>query len=341
MALSRWESLQHLFRIGALSPRDVLDGDVSVEAMLSRNHLLRIDAANGSVMVKQPQDGAADGVTMWTEAALFWLSVNDPAFAPLVRWLPRFVHYDETQRILTIEHVRAAPSLMQELLGAGVPPVLAAETGRALGTLHGPVSRATAGAPSRGLFGSLVPWALTLGGAEMRYVPVSAASSTVLRWLVARPDALAALGRLRAGWRYDAIIHGDVKGPNILIVADATIRLIDWELTTLGDGGWDVAGLIHSLLVPNPAGVPETLVAAQARARPLVEAFWRGYRHAVEAVPAPVAPTRLLAMAGARMLQTCLECTHHGTIPPGVPAMFEMATALLVDPAPACARWNW
>lgn len=339
MVLIRWESIQHLFRIGALMPEDVVNGDVSVEAMVSRNHLLRVDARRGGFIIKQPRDGAQDGVTMWTEATFFWLSANDPAFAPLERWLPRFVHYDEPQRILTIEHVAPATSLTQNLLGAGIPPVLATEIGRALGTLHGQVSRATAGAPSRGLFGALVPWALTLGSAENRYMPVNAASSAVLSLLAGRPDVLLALARLRAGWRRDAIIHGDVKGPNILIVGDGTIRLIDWELTGMGDERWDIAGLVHTLLIPNPAASPEPLAVAQGRARPLIEAFRTGCREVTHAGFDQGMHATILAMAGARILQTCLESTHHGSLSPCVHAMFEMATELLVLPELASARW--
>ena len=341
MPLSRWESIQHLLRIGLLTPNDLVAADLSVVAMQSRNHLLVVEWAGGGVVIKQPGDPATpDAATMWTEASLFWLSANDAAFAPLARWMPRYLHYDEPQRILTIEYVTPATSLAEHMLGAGVRPAVAAEAGQALATLHGPVSAATVDGPSRRLFAPLIPWVLTLGAPDLRYIPTSPAAASVVQWISGRPDIVASLRQIRAGWRGDHIIHGDVKAPNVLIVADGTVRIIDWEIATLGDGWWDVAGLIHSMLIPNPAAAPEPLDRALERSRPIAEAFWQGYA-AIAAARRHDAPPVVMAMAGARMLQTCIESAHLGALAPGIPAMLDMAATLMVRPGIAAQRWNW
>ncbi|WBO21377.1 aminoglycoside phosphotransferase family protein [Sphingomonas abietis] len=342
MGLDHWESVQHLLRIGVISPAHLVSSDVSVASLSSRNHLVRVEWPGGGAIVKQPKDRTtADAATMWAEASLFWLATHDPLFAPLAPWMPRFRHYDERQRILTIDYIVAAGSFADGLLGAGLSVPLVEDVGRALATLHGPVSQATAGAPSRRLFAALMPWVLTIGTAEARYVPLTPASATVLQQLMAWPGAGAALQRLRAAWRADQIIHGDVKAPNLLVATDGTARIIDWEIVTLGDGLWDVAGLIHSMLVPNPGGLPEPLDVAQARVRPIAEALWRSYIVAAPWPRAGDAPSMLLAMAGARILQTCLESAHHGVVAPGIPAMLEMAAALMTDPVTARQRWHW
>jgi hypothetical protein len=341
--LNRWQSIQHLLRLGLIAPAELLEQAIVASESSSRNHLVRVERAEGGFSIKQPKDaGTADASTMWTEASVFWLVGNDPAFAPLAPWLPRFFHYDEPQKILTIEYVAPAVTLAEKLLGAGIAPALAAEAGKAFATLHGRVSLAAAGQPGDRLFMTLLPWVLTIGLADTRYVPPTAAAASVLSGLLGRPDAVAALARLRADWRPARIIHGDSKAANILILPDDTLRLIDWEIAGKGDPLWDLGGLVHSLLIPNPGGHPELLDQAQARARPLAEALWSGYRAGGPALPpGPDPRLGLLRAAGARILQTCLESAHYGTIAPGIPAMLDMAIELMARPESARDRWLW
>lgn len=336
MALSRWDCIQFLLRTGLVRPETLLDGDCRATETSSRNRIVRVETSEGSFLVKQPRDAAAaDAQTMWTEATFFWLTANDPAFRRLAPWLPRFLHYDERQKLLAIEFVSPALSLAEALFAAGAPPPLLAEAGRAFAALHGPVSLAAAGGASR-FFAPVLPWVLGIGGAENRYAPPNAAGASVLSDLHARTDVLQGLAGLRAAWRSDRIIHGDGKAANLLVLPAGGVRLIDWEIAGLGHPLWDVGGMIHSMLIPNPAAVPEPLSQAQARARPLAEAFWRGYGG-----EGASAADLAMRMAGARILQTCLESTHYGTVLPGVAAMLDMAAELIVRPQAALARWTW
>jgi Ser/Thr protein kinase RdoA (MazF antagonist) len=157
-----------------------------------------------------------------------------------------------------------------------------------------------------------------------------------------RADAVAALAQARADWRDAQIVHGDAKAANVLILDDGAVRVIDWEIAALGDGLWDVAGLVHSLLTPNPLGPPEPLAQAQTRAHAQIDALWNGY---VGVVPPPshLADPRvtLLRLAGARIVQTCLETTQvTNQIYPHVPAMLQMGLELLTDPQAFRARWS-
>ncbi|HEX9932832.1 MAG TPA: aminoglycoside phosphotransferase family protein [Allosphingosinicella sp.] len=344
--LSRWGAIHHLLRLGLLTPEDLVDGDLVAAEAVSRNRMVRIEPAAGPAFaIKQPKDAAQpDAATMWTEAAIFWLAANDPQFAPLAKWMPRFFHYDEPQKVLTIEFLRPAASLAEKMFGAGVPPRLAADAGRAFALLHGAVSLASIGAPSRRLFSALVPWALTLGLTDNRYFAPTQAAATVLREVMGRPGVAAGIARLRSGWRTERIVHGDAKAANLLIVGDGSVRVIDWEIAGLGEPLWDVGGVVHSLLVPNPGAAVEALEAAQARARPLVEAFWEGYRSGGPAV-APAGPgdprETVLRMAGLRIVQTSLESAHYGTISPGIAGMIDMAAELIVRPEAAKERWQW
>ena len=343
--LSRSDAIHHLLRLGLLTPEELLDGPVSVSEFTGRNHLVRVERpGERSFTVKQPRDAdTPDAVTMWTEAAIFWLSANDPEFARLARWMPLYFHYHEPDKVLTIEYVTAADTLMAKLIAGTVPPHLLEEVGRAFATLHGPVSRASAAQPSRRLFASALPWVLTLGTPEVRYAPPTQIAAAVLAEVMRRPDVLAAFAQARADWSMDQIVHGDAKAANILILDDGSIRVIDWEIAALGDGLWDLAGLVHSLLVPNPLAPTEPLAAVQARAAPWFEALCRGYGEGGLTVrPGRDWRRTTLRLAGARLIQTCLESAHYaGQMPPAIPSMLQIALELMVHPEASAGRWRW
>ena len=77
------------------------------------------------------------------------------------------------------------------------------------------------------------------------------------------------------------------------------MRVIDWEIAALGDGLWDIAGIVHFAAYPEPDGRSPTAALAQTRAQALIGALWSGY---VEVCPPPAPPT-LLRLAGARLVE--------------------------------------
>ena len=342
--LTRLDAIHHLLRIGLVTPGELLDGTVTVHESIGRNHMVRVERPDApSFTLKQPKDAdAPDAMTMWTEAAIFWLTANDPEFGRLAHWLPRYHHYQESNKLLTIEYVTAADSLMSKLIAGPVEPALLREVGRAFALLHGAVSRGSAAQPSRRLFRSDIPWVLTLGSAEARFMPGNPTASAVLGEILRRPDAVAALARARAEWRTDQVIHGDAKGANVLILDDGSIRIIDWEIAALGDGLWDVAGMVHSLLLPNPLMPQEPVAVLQARATPWVEALCGGYVEGGMAVRAGDWRETVVRLAGARILQTCLEAVHYGgPVPQALPSLLAVAFELLVRPEAWKGGWRW
>ena len=343
--LTRRDALQHLLRLGLLSPAELVAQDIRATEYVGRNHLVRIERTGAPCyIVKQPRDAnTPDAVTMWMEATIFWLSAHDGAFAVLAPWIPKYYHYDEPNKLLTIELVAASDSLLaKQMAGAAVAPRLLYDVGRAFGTLHGPASQILREERVRRLFRTGIAWVLTLGQSGSPYQPGTAAAQSILAAVVQRSDAVAALAQARADWRDAHIVHGDAKAANVLILDDGTVRVIDWEIAALGDGLWDIAGMVHSLLVPNPLGPPEPLASAQLRMQAQIDALWAGYV-AVTAPPAHLADPRvaLLRLAGARIVQTCLENTQFtNQIFPHVPPMLQMGLELLTQPQASRERWG-
>ena len=343
--LTRRAAIHHLLRLGLLTPDDVVNRAITATEYVGRNHLVRVETPGApSFIVKRPRDpNAPDAMTMWTEAAIFWLSANEPAFAPLVPWMPKYYHYDERNATLTIELVPSSDSLMAKLAsGAPVEPRMLHDVGRAFGTLHGPVSAVLRDERTRNLFRTGPAWALTLGSSHQHYAPSTSAARTIFAQVMQRPDALAALEGARTAWRDAQIVHGDAKAANVLVLEDGSVRVIDWEIAALGDGLWDVAGLVHSLLVPNPMANAEALPDAERRARPLLDALWNGYLSALTEPPPGADPrVTMLRLAGVRMVQTCLESAQFTEqVYPTIGGVLAMGLELLTRPEASRERWE-
>jgi Ser/Thr protein kinase RdoA (MazF antagonist) len=344
MSFTRLQAIHHLLRIGLLTPAQLLDEEIGITEWFGRNRLLRIDRSSGaSITIKQPREAdTLDAATMWTEAAIFWLTANDSDFARLAPWVPRFFHYHEPDKVLTIEFV-AGDDLMSRLIAGSVTPALFRELGAAFATLHGPVSRALSGKPERRLFGTMLPWALCLGSAQTRYAPPSQAAVAIHDDLLRRPSLVAALSAARAAWRGDAVIHGDAKAMNVVIPPDGSIRLIDWEIAGLGDRLWDLAGIVHSLIVPNPLIRAEPLAQAIARAAPWLEALWEGYCGADPQLTLTGAERdAILRLTGIRLVQTSLERAHVApSLDETIPSLLDIAFDLMARPEAARDTLRW
>jgi aminoglycoside phosphotransferase (APT) family kinase protein len=333
-----------LLRLGLLTPGDLVERTITATEHIGRNRLVQVDVAGApGFVVKQPVTlGTPDAGTMWIEAAVFWLSANEPAFAELAPWMPHYHHYDETSSLLTTERIAPAQSLYA-LLSADAPidPATLNELGRAFAALHGSVSACLHSERTRKLFRQGPAWALTLGTPEQSFTPGTAASQAVLDRLREYPGAADALALARETWRDVHLIHGDAKAPNVLVRADGSVRVIDWEIAAVGDGLWDIAGFVHSLLVPKYGEVME-LDAAQRRAAPLLDALWAGYVSALPEPPPGADPrVTMLRLAGTRLLQTCLETTiYTDAVGPLLEGTLRMGLELLTRPEQSRARWE-
>lgn len=169
----------------------------------------------------------------------------------------------------------------------------------------------------------------------------------LLRWLgpgqrllVDRAAGVRALAKgldeLAASWRPEALVHGDIKGENILCRAAAketqsasgSIKLVDWELCDLGDPAWDTGCLIQSYItfwaLSGPmrpglslrARVPLSAVPLASIA-PAARAVWEGYQssHPSGSEDRQLLE-RTLRSAAARVFQSALERMHGLPEPP-------------------------
>jgi Phosphotransferase enzyme family len=341
--LTRRGAIHHLLRLGLLSPADLVDRNVSANEYAGRNRLVQVQLdGGGGYVVKQPRaPGTADAATMWIEAAVFWMSAHEPEFAELARWMPRFHHYDEPSMVLTTQLIAPSSSLYTVLASRQAQPEMLRELGHVFALLHGPVSACLARERTRKLFRTGPAWSLTLGTPQQMFAPATNAGRVVLQRIMEHPEALDALARAREDWRDAHLIHGDAKSSNVLVRADGSVCVIDWEIAAIGDGLWDVAGFVHSLLIPK-YGEADELEAAELRARPLLDALWDGYTEALAEPPPGDDPrVTMLRLAGVRLVQMCLETTlFNDRIDPYLEATLRMGLELMTRPEQSRARWE-
>ncbi|HKG58817.1 MAG TPA: T3SS effector HopA1 family protein [Pyrinomonadaceae bacterium] len=245
---------------------------------------------------------------MQCEAAVYQLAQCDPDFLVLKGLTPRFVAFDDNANIIILEFVRGE-SLQKAT----------AEFGQKLGVTLATLHRETRVTSPPEIFLRRPPAILDAhrNGRLMRWL--GPGQRLLIAQVRERRELAQALDELAASWRYETLIHGDIKFENC-IVGLSGLYLIDWELADWGEPAWDVGSVLHSYLSPalraHDTAAVDTLRAAAQK-------FWEAYANEslIE---------RSLQCAAARTLQTALEVMHGQPQPtPQALLLFEASVELI------------
>jgi hypothetical protein len=342
MIINRENIAHYLLGRGLLSYDSVVDGDLLVVEASSRNRNFKvIRREQPGYFVKQVKTFEPQNVeTLRYETACYWLSQNDPDFEPLAALMPRFYDSDPARHALVIELLPEGGSLSDYHRQLGAFPVeVGVQLGRILGTYQREMGRRLREGAKSGAFARRVPWILSLHGMNQNlFGQLSAANTQVLNIVQGYPDFPQTLEGLRQGWRFDSLIHGDIKWDNLHVTlagdgeADGekgaggkmTLRLVDWELADFGDACWDAGAVFQSYLsfwvfsMQAAAGVPAEQLVSSAqypveKMQPALRAFWRTYveERGLGAEEAREALERSVSYGAARMIQTAYEYMFH------------------------------
>jgi len=354
MILSSRTLPHYLVDRGLIPATAVVDGDYSAREMSRRNRNFRVTAGAGpGLFVKQPGDWEPFSTdTLRREATTYLLARDDPDFQALAEMMPRFVDWDAAHYVLTIELLPAGESLAEHHARTGRFP---ARIARRLGELLGRYHRHAGSAPRDGARGAVyprgIPWILNVVHHNPSHVgQVSAGNHALVEMLGRYPAFAPALDAVRDGWRRDALIHGDMKWENCLLLSadDAAVpelRIVDWELADFGDACWDVGSVFQAYLASwilsiRDAGARAESLASLAsipieQMQPGIRAFWSTYV-ATLGLDARAADERLrrsMLFAAARLIQTAWEHTAYlPHVPPHVLLMMQVAMNILTRP---------
>lgn len=320
--MNKNDLIHYLLERGLLDRRTVVDGDVMAVEGRRRHHNFSILRRDGSgLFVKQMQpDQAFSAQTLQKEAACYVLMESDPALADIHALMPRFRSYDPDRHLLVLDLIAGGENLteLHQRLNA-FPLETAARLGELLARYHNVSSRELLPRANAAIFQGQPPWILSFHLMPHGSVQnLSAANGQFMSILQNYPNFGRALDRVRAGWRRDVLIHGDMKFDNVVARLDGSVmHVVDWELADVGDAAWDVASILQAYLTwwiatleSSPNGAPGDAAQYPLESiQPAIGAFWDAYAAArgLNARNAPAELERAVSYAGARMLQTVYE----------------------------------
>jgi tRNA A-37 threonylcarbamoyl transferase component Bud32 len=323
--LNKNDLVHYLIERGLLDRRAVVDGDVMVVEGARRHHNYSVIRRQGTgLFVKQMQpDQAMSAQTLQKEAACYVMMESDPAVAEIHALMPRFRAYDPDRHILVMDLIGDGENLteLHRRLN-GFPVDVAASVGALLARYHDVSARELLPRANTAIYQGQPPWILSF-----HLVPhgsmqnLSAANGQFMTILQRYPDFGQALDALRASWRRNVLVHGDMKFDNVVVhaaqTAGQTMHVVDWELADVGDSAWDVASILQAYLTwwiatlqRVPGSEPDDGAQYPLETiQPAMAAFWDAYvsSRRLGAREADAELERAVSYAGARMLQTVYE----------------------------------
>ncbi len=320
--MNKNDLVHYLLERGFLDHRTVVDGDVMVVEGVRRHHnysLIRRDGTGLFIKQMQP-DQPYSAQTLQKEAACYVMMESDPALQPIHALMPRFRSYDPDRSILVLELIANGANLTELHRRANAFPLeIARRIGELLARYHEVSSRELLPRANAAIFQGQPPWILSFHLMPRGSVQnLSAANGQFMSILQSYPDFGMALDRARAGWRRNALVHGDMKFDNVVVcTGDDTMHVVDWELADVGDSAWDVASILQAYLTWWIATLQRVPAGEEGDGsqyplesiQPAIHAFWEAYVDARGIGPREAAAEleRAVSYAGARMLQTVYE----------------------------------
>lgn len=338
---------------GLLDAEAIVAGDVGVIDSSRRNRNFKVMRRGApGLFVKQMREMQADAMlTLRREATCYAIAAEHP---PLSRLMPKLVRYEPTRHVLVLELLPESESLLAyHGRNKGFPTEVGRLLGQGLGVYHSQAGGLLDDERLRGLLARQVPVILSLGrsghGMLGSFGRIGPAVSALLQQ---HADFQALLDALGAEWRFDSLIHGDMKWDNVLVFpspVDLDFRIVDWEMADCGDAGWDVGAVLQSFLstwitsMPIASGLPPAAYIGMASQpleamRPVLRAFWQSYAstRGFDAARSREELERCMRFGAARLVWSAIEQRLYlPEIDVTAAALLQVAMNVLKDPARA------
>lgn len=313
-------------------------GRISVVDLSRRNHNLVVKINNRPLwFVKQIQYATSEVIASLSREAYCYQSAQiEKTLAPLHEIMPRFELFDIENSILVLEYLDGV-NAAEAHQGVGVFDVQIPEIlGKLVAKLHH-MTPLVLQSPLRHIFLGNRPWVLENAlGANY-----PSRRSSFLSLFTADKEIAKAIAVLQQSWHRNTLIHGDTRLENFFFCrakdggANLDVRLVDWELTDLGDATWDCANVMQHYWIQwissNSPPNSQTWEGLQST----LQHFWRAYTAEwnPNQVDMHLALRYAMQVTGARLIQTSYEhFVSSGNWTPSVVRLARLARLLLTDP---------
>ena len=339
MILTRHNTAVFLINHGLLDIRSLLDQVIAIRSHSQRNRGFSVcwpDGRGYYIKQHQPDAGPWEKRSSVAHEAAMLERLAGLAGVPSLRF------YEPLRQALVLDWLASSEGAEARAMVGGVPDLAVAQgLGGSLARLH----QGLVGIASDDLAGD-PPWIIRID----RLYPLAGEDQSwgqahLVAQVQAMGECMAALATLAAHWPRAQLIHGDMKWQNCRLRGHDCI-FIDWELADRGDPLWDMAGLCQSWLkdwIDRQATQPDAAETTRQAASGFVPyqralaRLWQGYCQALEANPDP---ERLIALCGARLLQTLYEdLAGEAQLSASHILLLQLARNLLVAPRDAARQW--
>jgi hypothetical protein len=357
MYLTASNLFYYLRDVGLASSSDILDGDYGLSEIGRRNRNFRVTGAGGkAIFVKQvPAVMPETMLSFMREAAFAQLAAEAAPGSALRHVGATLRRYDPRAHVLVYDAIEANECLTEYAQRRGaMPEGIARNLALVLASIHLETMQHGALARVSQAFSGEAPWIFIISTDAETVMPnMSAGVRQVVGLLRQTPELSGSLTELGRQWRRLCLMHGDMKADNVLIAlrpdGGRELKLIDWELSNLGDPLWDAACALCLFLqpwlfsvrvdgtVPTAGSIPgdaQALAAAKRNAG----LFWTTYLERMRpALPADDDATlRVGRLAAARLVLLVFELLPNATtVSPHAMLALQLARYFFVDPSNA------
>lgn len=237
-----------LLERGLLNRAQAVHGDLVVEHIARRHDSYRIKQAGGGVVIKVPSHSERASAIRH-EASVYQYIFSHRNGRRARRFVPKLVYWDESSSELCIELIDGVSLREYHATHGRFSRILASQLASVLAVLHMTEVDSAFCPPMS------TPWIFEIGCPQLGFVNEMSGATLDLVAILQRSDELVThLSALRSLWQPDCLIHNDIRWDNCVVSAPpgasrvTRLRLVDWELATVGDPCWDMAAAISEYL---------------------------------------------------------------------------------------------
>ena len=330
MYLTATSLVPYLLGRGLISSASVTRGDLKIIEFERNNRCFKVISNDGpSFFVKQIRERDEYTVASLQREAVVSRLATHSRFAALQPFMPRFESYDEQRHALVVEFLSNSENVHEFHNRIDSYPIRLAESlGRTVGVFYSELGRQFAADIDPSIFNRQIPWILSFHR-DQGDGRLSPANQQLLQLLQDDSELPPILDQLHSQWRFDGLMHRDLKWNNIAVEAldDGAfdLRILDWEMSDCGDWCWDAGMLLQDWWTFETMAVPDAPLEAEPllesvfrNENPLhdaVRSFWQAWISTIQ-LPAAVDARfqeKCVLYAAARILQTVYELMHPAT----------------------------